>query len=190
MNLPKAGREVEVSRSYGRILFSQDFQYPDGKIHQFFLFKSATESPVVIFPLTKNREVIALNQFRHAANQCIIELPGGNSKNPQETPEEIAGNELLEETGYKSEKIAKLGFERIWFEPAFIRGSYIPILALDCVCVKPQQLDEAEVIETKLFPLKEWIRMILSGEITDSKSIAVTFKALPYLGITLDIPKI
>ena len=84
----------------------------------------------------------------------------------------------------------KMGFERIWFEPAFIRGSYIPILALDCVCVKPQQLDEAEVIETKLFPLKEWTRMILSGEITDSKSIAVTFKALPYLGITLDIPKI
>lgn len=190
MNLPKAGREVEVLNSYGKILFNQDFEYPDGKTHQFLLFKSATGSPVVIFPLTEKKEVIALNQFRHAANQCVIELPGGNSKNPQETPEEIAGNELLEETGFKSEKIARLGFEKIWFEPFFLRVSYIPILALDCVCVKPQQLDETEVIETKLFPLKEWIRMIFSGEITDSKSIAITFKALPYLGITLDIPKI
>jgi ADP-ribose pyrophosphatase len=188
MNLPKAGAEVEVLRSHGKIVFKQDFEYPDGKIHQFLLFKAG--SPVTIFPLTKNREVIAINQFRHAVNQCLIELPGGNSRDSRETPEEIAHNELLEETGFKSEKIGRLGWGDIWFEPFSLRVSYIPILALDCTHVKPPQLDETEVIETRLFPLAEWIRMIFSGEITDSKSIAVTFRALPYLGVTMNLPKV
>jgi len=45
--------------------------------------------------------------------------------------------------------------------------------------------DKTEIMETVLIPLDKWIEMIFTGEVRDSKTIAVTFLALRELGLEI-----
>ena len=62
---------------------------------------------VVVIPFTENNELILIKQFRPALDRYVIELPAGLV----ETKEDYitAGQrELIEETGYSSEKLSLL----------------------------------------------------------------------------------
>ncbi len=55
---------------------------------------------VAIVPFTGEGEVIVVKQFRPPVNKYVIEFPAGlNDRN--ESLEEVANRELLEETGYR-----------------------------------------------------------------------------------------
>ena len=56
---------------------------------------------VMIIPITNDKEIILLKQFRPAINDYIYELPAGLI-DPGETMEEAAKRELFEETGLKA----------------------------------------------------------------------------------------
>jgi len=59
---------------------------------------------VAIVPVTDNREVLLIRQFRPPMNGYVIEFPAGlNDKG--NTLEEAARRELLEETGYSSKEM-------------------------------------------------------------------------------------
>lgn len=149
----------------------------------YFLGIKGGKTPTIIFAVTSDRHVIAVKQFRHGAEEVLIETPGGNPKIPEDTPEQVARTELEEETGFQAGKIILLGGGLIWFEPASYKVGFHPFLAKDCVKVGSQNLDESEIIEFELIPLDEWLAMIHSGVIRDAKTIAVTFLALPHLQV-------
>lgn len=181
MQIPKAITEEVIlweSKYGGRRAFNQKFEFPDGQIRDFELV-GANSSPVIIFAVTTDRNVITINQFRFAANRVIRELPGGNAKEGQ-TPKDVARAELLEETGYEACKILTLGTE-MWFDPASWRASATFVLAIDCKKVAEQKLDATESIEIDVMPLSKWLGEIKDGCITDMKSIAITLMAMPYL---------
>ncbi len=135
--------------------------------------------PSIVIPVTIDRHVIAIRQFRYGANTVLMELPGGCPK-PGQTPEETLVTELSEETGYKPGRIIQLN-KQLWFEPAWLRVTYIPFLALDCFLEEEPHPDGDECIEVVKIPLNDWVYMCQSGEIEDDKSIAITFMALRYL---------
>lgn len=60
---------------------------------------------VVIFALTENKEVILEKNYRLTLECPVIELPAGLTDKPEETEEDAARRELLEETGYQAEKM-------------------------------------------------------------------------------------
>lgn len=148
----------------------------------YFLGAKGGKPPTIIFAITANREVIAVKQFRHGAEEVLVEIPGGNPKAIDDTPEKVAERELEEETGYRAGEIILLGKRPVWFEPCSYKVGFHPVLAKDCVKVGDQELDETELIEFELIPMDEWLAMIHSGVIHDSKTITVTFLALPHLG--------
>jgi 8-oxo-dGTP pyrophosphatase MutT (NUDIX family) len=133
-------------------------------------------------PITADKKVLAIRQFRHGANNILIELPGGN-KHPKESRLNAAKRELLEETGFCAKKISVLKPGKIWFDPSVLTSYYFPCLAIDCYPISNPQLDTTECIETITIPINEWLDMIYAGLITDNKTLATTFLSLPHIGI-------
>ncbi|MDD5290742.1 MAG: NUDIX hydrolase [Patescibacteria group bacterium] len=65
---------------------------------------SRTKNIVMIFALTKKKEVILGRQFRFPLEKDIVELPVGLADKSGESLVGAARRELLEETGYKAKK--------------------------------------------------------------------------------------
>jgi hypothetical protein len=183
-----------IYQSHGKMAFIQEFKRQNGEKYRWFLFGS-NDKPVIIFPLTKKHKVIAIDIFRYGAKSFIWEVPGGSvGKFPnwcnvsENNLEEEAKKELKQETGYKAGKIVQIG-PPTWFDPASFRVAYTPILALNCSKIDDPKPEPEEIIrEIKEIPLKHWIEMIKTGEICDSKTIAITIMALWHLGYDNLIP--
>lgn len=183
MNLlrPKLLREKIIRAGWGKRVLERTFEFADGK--RDFLVWGGDVTPAIVFPLTHAREVVALREFRYAANDFVINLPGGCPEK-NEGFHALARRELEEETGFAPEEVATLG-PPLWFEPTACITPYMPVLAVNCVKVAEPHPDETEISEPVLFPLEQWIRMIRDREIVDSKSIAVTFLALFEIGLDI-----
>ena len=63
---------------------------------------------VTFLALTNNNEILFVKQYRPVLEKYTLELPSGHVE-PGQTPEQAAQAELLEETGYKAEKLELLG---------------------------------------------------------------------------------
>ncbi len=139
----------------------------------------------LVFPMTENGNVIAIRQYRHAADAIIVEIPGGHPKDGQ-TAEETALAELLEETGYApGRELRQVTPKRLWENPASYTPSFHIFFATGCKKVAEQRLDASEDVEVFCVSLQKWLEMIFCGEITDAKTIAATLLVLPHLGATI-----
>ncbi len=189
MLTPTPGEERVVVAKFGRRAFEQTFTFPDGKKEEFFLVGAgktaeAFSPPTIILPVTADRNVVAIRQYRYAAQEVLSEIPGGNPKKATDDAAEVGIAELVEETGFVPERVINLG-GGYWFDPASWRAHFNAFLALDCRKEKEPKLDRGEFLEQFEVPLDEWIAMILRGEIKDAKTILVTFLALPHLGLSI-----
>lgn len=179
---PVAGEIKDVLTRYGKQAFLQTYRLPNGKEDDFFLFRGLVV-PVIFLPITEDDHVIAVRQFRMGCDDFVLELPGGCPKSGQNWEETLCV-ELREETGYAGRKVTRLA-DGFWFDPVSVRTRYIPALIEGCTKVGDLELDATEMLEVVKFPLFEWVRKMMRGEIQDSKSIAVTFAALSRLGCSL-----
>lgn len=135
--------------------------------HNFFVI----ENPdwVNIIALTKDEEVVLIEQFRHGSEEIILEIPGG-MLDENEEPETAARRELVEETGYESDEFIYLGKSRP--NPAIQNNTIYHFLAKDCVKTKDTSFDEHEDVITKLVPYENVKNLIASGEITHALAVA------------------
>ncbi len=183
MKAPFIVGQRTLSENFGKVVLARDFRYPSGKTYNFVVWGGKT-MPCIILPITPEGKVVYVNQFRHGANTFVLEIPGGNPKG-KEPNDEVVRAELREEIGYEPERVQDLG-PPVWFEPAASITPYLPMLATGCRKVGDPRLDETEVMEAREVSLGGWVEMIRSGAVRDSKSIAVTFLALPFLGVELE----
>lgn len=169
--------------TFGRALLRQNYINPkDKKGYNYTLFDYKNGTSIsVVFALTKNGEVIAVNQFRHGADEYLYELPGGVPESKDEHPQDTALRELEEETGFTPETTIVLSHHPIWFDPASVTVSYWPCLGLDCIQTKKPHLDEIEYLEPVQIPITQWMEMIIANKITDSKTIVTSFLAYHYI---------
>ena len=138
----------------------------DGKEAKFYV----VENPdwVNVIALTKDKEVVLIEQFRHGAETIILEIPGG-MLDENEQKEIAAKRELLEETGYTSDEFVYLGKSRP--NPAIQNNWIYHYAALDCEKTGETAFDEHESVVTKLVPLADVAGLIESGKITHSLAI-------------------
>src|ERR1044071_2842229 len=66
---------------------------------------------VNVIALTKEREIVLIEQFRHGSGEVILEIPGGMIDDGEES-ETAARRELLEETGFSAAEFVFLGKSR------------------------------------------------------------------------------
>jgi len=138
----------------------------DGKEATFYVI----ENPdwVNIIALTKDKEAVLIEQYRHGSEEIILEIPGG-MLDEKEEKEIAARRELLEETGYSSNELVYLGKSRP--NPAIQNNWIYHYAALNCEKTGETAFDEHESVITKLVPLSEVPGLIESGKITHSLAI-------------------
>ena len=71
----------------------------------------------VIIPVFEDNSVALVKQYRHAAQDYILEIPAGTLENG-ETPEESAYREVEEEIGFRAGKMEKL--TEFYVSPGFL----------------------------------------------------------------------
>jgi 8-oxo-dGTP pyrophosphatase MutT (NUDIX family) len=142
-----------------------------GNAHDFFVLESP--SWVNVIPLTLEKEVVMVRQYRHGIRDVTLEIPGGLVED-HDSPEEAARRELLEETGYREGSLILLG--SVHPNPAIQNNICYTFLAKDVCAMGVQSQDEREDIEVILRPLAEIPALIRNGAITHSLVIAAFYR--------------
>src|SRR5215472_9293099 len=132
---------------------------------------------VVVLPVLANGKIVMIRQYRHATRQYLWELVAGR-KEPEETPEQGAARELLEETGYRAKRFKV--FLDVFPTPGFLEERMWLLLAEGLTAGEAQPEDD-EKIEVRAYRLKELQQMLKKGELRDAKSIAGILYYLTFL---------
>lgn len=156
---------------------------PDGKIiDDYYVWLEGDLSLIV--PVTKGKQIILVKQYKHASGQIMIEYPAGYV-DEGETPEQAAKRELLEETGFSSSKFTLLG--KLTNNPTKTVGNIYLYLAEDVEEVAKKgevHSEDTEEIELLILPPKEVLKMVESGEIWVTSSVAATYLASKKISFT------
>ena len=126
-----------------------------------------------ILPVHENGDVTLIRQFRHAVGGTIWEVPAGRIDDG-EGPEECAARELREETGFTASGIEKLG--EFIPTPGFC-SEVVHLFIANGLKSCPQELEEDEYLEVVRLPFADAIEKIMTGEITDGKTVVSLFLA-------------
>lgn len=120
-----------------------------------------------IVPLSDNGEIYMVRQYRKPIDKISLEIPAGKL-DKGEDPRACAERELREETGLTSGNIKHM--LSIHSTPGFSNEVLHVYLATE---LKEGELcaDDDEFITSEKIPVSELIDKIISGEITDAKTI-------------------
>lgn len=120
---------------------------------------------VNVIPLTTDRRVLFVRQFRFGIDDFTLEVPGGMC-DPGEAPLDAARRELREETGHAAREIVELGW--VHPNPALQPNRCFSYLALDVEPAGPAEPDAHEQFELSHVPLDDVPRLIRERRITHS----------------------
>ena len=167
-----------LETSYFRPRFRIDkCELGNGKLLDATIFEFRSWANVVA--LTKNGEVVLIQQYRHGAGDVLWEFPGGVVED-EEHPLEGAKRELLEETGYTASKWIEVA--RLYPNPALQTNTLYCYLAMDAERVAEQFLDGGEDIDVHPLPFDDLVAMAKGGGFPNALMTAVLFSVLAYLG--------
>lgn len=139
----------------------------DGAAHNFFVIECPAW--VNVIALTKDKNVVLIEQYRQGVEEITLEIPGG-MVDAGEEPEATARRELREETGYEAGEFIFLGKSRP--NPATQTNWMYHYLALDCEKTRETAFDEHESLATRIASRAEVKNLIESGAITHSLAVA------------------
>lgn len=121
-----------------------------------------------VVPLHEDGTVTLVGQFRYTLNEYAWEIPEGGCPAGEE-PLEAARRELLEETGLTAREWQPLGDRYHLSNSVSDEVGYLFLATgLEHGEAQPEGTEELQV---KRVPLREAVRMVMTGEITDCLSV-------------------
>lgn len=157
-------------------------ELPDGRKHPgYYVMEIAPW--VNVIPVTHDGQIVLIDQYRHAAGEHFLEIPGGMIDPDESDPKRAALRELEEETGFVPEDIRLIGSH--FPNPATQDNQLYTFVALGCRQSKEMSLDAYEDIQVLTKSVPETIQLAMDGKIRHSLILASLFKALPFLGFNL-----
>jgi 8-oxo-dGTP pyrophosphatase MutT (NUDIX family) len=139
--------------------------------HTFYVLENTDW--VNVIPITKDNQVVLIEQFRFGIEAVALEIPGG-MVDEGETPEDSARRELLEETGYSPGEIVYLGKSHP--NPATHNNTLHHFLALNCEKTHDVTFDNTENVVTKLASVDDIPQLIRDEKITHALVVAAFYR--------------
>ena len=129
---------------------------------------------IFIFPITFDQKVVLVRNFRVPLERYVIEVPAGLKDKINESDEEVARRELLEETGYCAEKLIPI--KPFPYRQGSSNGIAVGFFAVGLKKVKESCGDETEdmtMIEVKMDKLMDFYRNLPQNELFDSQILSM-----------------
>ncbi|NIM93135.1 MAG: NUDIX domain-containing protein [Anaerolineales bacterium] len=136
---------------------------------------------VVILPLDENSRIWFVDQYRHPAEERVLELPAGTLK-PGEDPKDCAIRECREEIGMSPRRLTHLG--GFYLAPGY-STEYSELFLAQDLSPSPLPHDADEDLTTECLTLGEVERRIKGAEFHDAKTLAGLLMLYSHLGIKL-----
>ena len=127
---------------------------------------------VAIVAIDKDDNVLTVKQYRYVFSRVVEEIPAGKLERG-ENPYDAALRELKEETGATPERFTGLG--SLVVSP----GAYGEVLYLylaEGLDMGETSPDEDEFLDLLKTPFDRMVQRVLSGELTDAKTVAGILK--------------
>jgi ADP-ribose pyrophosphatase len=123
---------------------------------------------VAIIAVDADDNILLVKQFRKPVEKELLEIPAGGI-DPGEDAEAAVVREMQEETGFRPQKLTRLG--GFYSAPGYGTEYLYLYLATELVPgrLHAEDTDEIEVVRVPVAGVKD---IIVSGEIKDAKSIA------------------
>lgn len=159
--------ETILNGSFIRVA-SAEFEAPDGTRFE----REVVHHPgaVVVVPVTEDRRVVMVRQFRAAVGRELLEVPAGKRDVDGEATEATARRELVEEVGRRAGSLELLA--RFYNSPGFCDEHTWLYLAeqLEQVPLDPQGAEERHMVVEEV-DLDAVPGLVAAFEIVDAKSI-------------------
>ncbi len=157
-------KRIENDFNFFQVL-KEKYINPRNKKEVFFYHLKLSDWTIVI-PETENKKIVMVKQFRPGAKKYFYEFPGGLiDKN--ENPIDAAKRELLEETGYFSDKFELLNVS--YPLPAFQTSKCYIYLAKNVKKIKDTlKLDDGEDIEVFEEDIENIENMLYTNKLDNS----------------------
>ena len=161
-------------------LRSDTCKMPNGRIvTPYYVYEYPTWVNVVA--ITKQKEVVLVQQYRHGCQKTLLELPSGVMETTDMSLTEAIKRELAEETGYTGKEFIHTC--TVSANPANHNNLTHCFLALDVELTKDINLDETEEIRVVLKPLDEVIKSLKNNDFLQALHVSSLFHALMYMNI-------
>ena len=135
---------------------------------------------VCVIPVLENGDVVMERQFRYPLDRVILEIPAGKLDAPDENRLSAIQRELREETGYTADDRTVIGD----FHPApAYSDEYITMYLARGLHKGARDLDADEFLDVYTIPLKDLVKDVMDGKISDAKTQVCILKAARILGI-------
>ena len=134
---------------------------------------------VCVLALCEDGMVPLVRQFRYPLGDVLLELPAGKLEYGEE-PRPAAIRELGEEVGLEPAELIDLGYMHV--SPGFCNERIYLYLARELKTV-PVHPDEDEFLDIVYLPFETLVERVMSGEITDAKTVAAVLKTKVLLNL-------
>ena len=154
----------------------EDVTLPDGKPAKRELISHPGGAGMIA--VDEDRNVLMVRQYRIAAKKMMLEIPAGKLEYGED-PRLAAEREIVEETGYRANKVTFLG--SYYATPGYCEEKLSLYLGEE-LTFEGQNLDEGEFLNVEKYSLDDLYQMVMNNEIYDAKTAIAILKAKQILG--------
>lgn len=151
-------------------LHVDEIELPDGRKAKREIVEHS--GGVCVAALTEENELFFVRQYRYPYKKVLLELPAGKLEKGED-PLEAGVRELEEECGVVAEKVISMG--TVYPTVAYC-SEIIYLFAAKGLSRTKQHLDEGEFLDVEKIKVEKAVEMVMSGEISDSKTVALVLK--------------